>query len=472
MITDIELVSQFSSELGEDYASAKSYVRDIPTQALVFVRSFTHKLAILIAEQHQLEFSGPNLYDRIEQLNQRRLLDVTAIRTMHKLRGDGNRGAHPEKYHLTQAQLVALAEKSIKQILTLVVKLYPVLRFAPVPAYQFVAFDSIAGRDLCYRAMMQNDHHAQYLVAMSLKAQALMAQEQSNVTAFDADTSRDLQTTHDEVQRLFAQAAYWFAQAAPFEDVALYEHGVSLLHGYAESGQVKQGELLIAQAAKAGITDAQALLGYFYLVGSAEFSVDVEQAKSLLQQAADAENIEAMSNLGVLYYQQHDHQQALLWMSKAAESGYPQSQYHLALLLAEGENIDADKSRFWMQEAAAQGQLDAMLHCATEILHNDNAQATELEQAERYLHDVIKYGHNVTAMIELSVALADGMLNRIDVVQSAYLLQQAKHYGNDIQRQVIEPLWQSLLMQIDSVIALNPSAEELASLQQAKTLLQ
>jgi len=33
-------------------------------------------------------------------------------------------------------------------------------------------------------------------------------------------------------------------------------------------------------------------------------------------------------------------------------------------------------------------------------------------------------------------------------------------------------LWQSLLMQIDSVIALNPSAEELASLQQAKTYLQ
>ncbi|MCW3172096.1 tetratricopeptide repeat protein [Shewanella subflava] len=472
MITDIELVSQFSVELGEDYASAKSYVRDIPTQALVFVRSFTHKLAILIAEQHHLEFNSPNLYDRIEQLNQRRLLDVTAIRTMHKLRGDGNRGAHPEKYHLTQTQLVTLAEKSIKQILNLVAKLYPVLHCTAVPVYQFVAFDSLAGRDLCYRAMMQNDHHAQYLVAMSLKAQALMAQEQASATTFDINTASALQTAQDEVQRLFAQAAYWFAQAAPFEDAALYEHGVSLLHGYAQSDQVKQGELLIAQAAKAGITDAQALLGYFYLVGSTVFTVDVEQAKALLQQAAEAENIEAMSNLGVLYYQQNDYQQALAWMSKAAESGYPQSQYHLALLLAEGVNAEADQSRLWMQEAASQGQLDAMLHCATDILHNDNAQATELELAERYLHDVIKYGHNVTAMIELSVALADGMLNRIDVVQSAYLLQQAKHYGDDIQQQVIEPLWQSLLMQIDSVIALNPSAEELASLQQAKTYLQ
>ena len=74
-------------------------------------------------------------------------------------------------------------------------------------------------------------------------------------------------------------------------------------------------------------------------------------------------------------------------------------------------------------------------------------------------------------MIELSVALADGILGRIDVVQAAYLLQQANLHANEIQRQVIEPLWQSLLMQIDSVIALNPTEDELATLQQAKCLL-
>lgn len=485
MITDTELVSRFSEELGDDYASAKSYVRDIPTQALVYIRSFTHKLTSLVATQHQLEFTGPNLYDRIEQLNQRRLIDVTAIRTMHKLRADGNRGAHPEKYHLTQNQLVSLAEKSIKHIIDLITQLYPSLHHSSAPVYQFVPFDSLAGRDLCYRAMMHNDHPAQYLVAMSLKAQALMAQEQTSTQAVTPDEVQHIQMEQDEVRRLFAQAAYWFALAAPFEHAALYEHGVSLLHGYAESKQIKEGELLIAQAAKHGVVDAQALLGYFYLVGSEAFSADIAQAKVLLTQAAEADNVEAMSNLGVLFYEAGDYQNAYVWMSKAAESGYPQAQYHLALLLAEelrlsvGGNVDEHlaQSQIWMQEAASQGQLDAMLHCATTILHHEQATKAELEQAERYLHDVIKYGHNVTAMIELSVALADGMLGRIDVVQSAYLLQQAKLHGTEIQQQVVAPLWQSLLMQIDSVLdnngltALQPSEGELAALQQAKHLL-
>ena len=124
-----------------------------------------------------------------------------------------------------------------------------------------------------------------------------------------------------------------------------------------------------------------------------------------------------------------------------------------------------------MQEAAEQGQLDAMLRCSSDILHDDDASQQQLNIAEHYLHEVIKYGRNVTAMIELSVALADGILGRIDVVQAAYLLQQANLHANEIQRQVIEPLWQSLQMQIDSVIALNPTEDELATLQQAKCLL-
>ncbi|MGZ9899820.1 tetratricopeptide repeat protein [Shewanella gaetbuli] len=493
MITDTELVEQFSDLLGDDYASAKSYVRDIPTQALVYVRSFTHKLASVIADKHQLNFTSANLYDRIEQLNQRRLIEVSAIRAMHKLRADGNRGAHPEKYHLTQNQLVTIAEKSIRQIISLVTQLYPAVHGSPVPENKFIEFDSFAGRDLCYRAMMHNDHHAQYLVAMSLKAQALMAQEQVSATQLNSDKPQDTTQAQAEVKRLFAQAAYWFAQAAPYEMAALYEHGVSLLHGYAATDSKEelsaQGEALIAKAADNDVIEAKALLGYFYLVGSQVFEVDLEKAKTLLTQAAETENIEAMSNLGVLYYQTQQHEQALAWMQKAAKSGYPQSQYHLALLLAEADSefngIELaatatipspttdllEQSQYWMQEAASQGQLEAMLHCASQILHDDNATKEQLQLAEHYLYEVIKYGHDVTAMIELSVALADGILGRIDVVQAAYLLQQAKLHATDVQLQVIAPLWQSLLMQIDNVMALSPSEEQLAALAQAKTIL-
>lgn len=501
MLNDIEFINGFSTELSDDYRLAKSYVRDIPTQALVYIRSFTHKLAAQLAVQHGVTFTSANLYDRIEQLNQRRVIDVAAVRALHRLRSDGNRGAHPEKYHLTQTQLVNIAEKSIHQILQVIEKLYPSLHPGVAPHYQFEAFDSFAGRDLCYRAVMKNDPEAQYLVGMSLKVKGLMLQEQeralahttddsllassssasssstsssSNSNSAESNTPSPISTTVEQTSAdVFAQAAHWFHIASAHHQAALFEHGVSLLHGYSGAENPATGEAFIAQAAAQGIVNAQALLGFFYLVGSDQFEVDINQAETLLTLAANAEDAEAMSNLGVLFYQNQQFEQAYLWVNKAAQTGYPHAQYHLALMLEQGEGcqVDIATSQQWMQEAAEQGQLDAMLRCSSDTLHDDDASQEQLNIAEHYLHEVIKYGRNVTAMIELSVALADGILGRIDVVQAAYLLQQANLHANEIQRQVIEPLWQSLLMQIDSVIALNPTEDELATLQQAKCLL-
>jgi hypothetical protein len=63
------------------------------------------------------------------------------------------------------------------------------------------------------------------------------------------------------------------------------------------------------------------------------------------------------------------------------------------------------------------------------------------------------------------------ILGRIDIVQAAYLLTLARTYTDEDYRQVIEPLWQSLVMQIGSVIALKPTEDELITLQQTKSLL-
>jgi TPR repeat protein len=483
LLNDIEFIDGFSAALSDDYRLAKSYVRDIPTQALVYIRSFTHKLTSQLATPHRLTFTSPNLYDRIEQLHQARLIDPPAVRALHRLRSDGNRGAHPEKYHLTQVQLVTIAEKSIEHILQLVEKLYLLVQQQSAPVYQFEAFDSFAGRDLCYRAVMSNDAQAQYLVGMSLKAKGLMLQEQEQALAQvsiassqinEPDTIAEKTSARNSAADAFAQAGYWFALASIQHQAALFEHGVSLLHGYCSNPNPIEGEQLIAKAAANGIVEAQALLGFFYLVGSKQFIVDLIQAERLLTHAANSENAEAMSNLGVLFYQAQQFEQAFVWINKAAQAGYPNAQYHLALTLAEGLGcqIDLPASQQWMSEAAEQGQVDAMLHCGSDILHDDNASQPQRAKAEHYLHQAIKYGHNVSAMIELSVALADGVLGRIDVVQAAYLLTLAKAHANDDHLHVIEPLWQSLAMQIDSVIALNPSEDELATLRQAKCLLE
>ncbi|WP_144211524.1 tetratricopeptide repeat protein [Shewanella donghaensis] len=465
MLNDIELIGSFSPDIVDDYTKAKSYVRDIPTQALVFVRSFTHQVTSLLAAKKSVKFTSPNLYDRIEQLNRLRLIDVPTTRALHRLRSDGNRGAHPEKYHLTQVQLVTLAEKTIRNILSLIEILYPKYHRKPVPEYKFQAFDSYAGRELCYQAVMHNDPQAQYLVGLSLKSKALMQQEQ--------EQSLDKSEQKSESESSFKQATYWFKLASAQHQQALFEYGVALLHGYSGSKNAVKGEQIIAQAAEAGVIEAKALLGFFYLVGSEHFDLDMDLAAKWLEQAALAENAEAMSNLGVLYYQQQDLSNAFEWINKAAQAGYPHAQYHLALMLNNGDgcDVDANASEHWLAEAAEQGQLDAMFTRAQHMLNDDSGLGIDTSLAERYLRDVIKFGQNVPAMIELSVALADGVLGRIDVVESASLLKLAKQDANDQQTAIIDPIWHSLQIQIENVIGLSPSAEELKSLQHAQHIL-
>ncbi|MCE9680119.1 DUF4145 domain-containing protein [Shewanella sp. AS1] len=469
MLTDIQLVSQFSRELGEDYRLAKSYIRDVPTQTLLQIRSFIHRLTERLAKSQHLTFDSPNLYDRIETLNRERVINVRLTRALHRLRGDGNRGAHPEKYHLTSDALQELAERSIERLAKLVADLYPLLHHEDAPEYQFTPSDAIAGRDLCYRAVMESDPLAQYLVGMSLKTRGLMQKEQEDALADNGDAKAQSNLS----EQSFRQAAYWFAQAAPFHHDAMHEHGVSLLHGY--SGEVNRsaGEEAIVKAAKAGVANAMALLGYFYLVGGEHIEVSHSDALHYLQAAAALEQAEAMANLGVLFYQQADYVQAFRNIASAAKAGFPHAQYHMALMLARGEGCQADPlaSEQWMAEAAEQGQTDAMLYRAQQMLNNENALGNDFSVAERYLREAIKYGHSVPAMIELSIALADGILGRIDVVGSAALLNMARQRANERELAVIEPLWQSLVTQINSVLAIADKEDEIAALKRASELL-
>ncbi|MCS6119308.1 DUF4145 domain-containing protein [Shewanella baltica] len=484
VIKDSEFIQDFSASLSDNYLKAKSYVQDVPTQSLLHIRSFTHKLTDLLGQDKQIAFSSPNLYDRIEQLNQQRVIDVKTTRALHRLRADGNRGAHPEKYHLTQAQLLALAQKSIKDVLALVEHLYPKVKGQVVPDYRYEASDAMTAKDLCYRAVMEDDAEAQYLVGISFKTKALilkeqeLQQDQEFATSAEATSNPESSgvsplTSHISAADSFARAAYWFALAAPRHMEALHEHGVALIHGYQGVPEVAKGEQLIATAAEAGVVNAMALLGYFYLVGSESFQPDSKLAQQYLQRAAEGEQTEAMANLGVLHYQQKNLAQAYHFISKAAQAGYPHAQYHLALMLANGDGCTRDMiaSEYWMAEAAEQGQLDAMLTRAQHMLNDDNAFGSDLTQAEDYLRQVIKYGYSVPAMIELSMALADGMLGRIDVVGAAALLKLARQHANKKEAEIIEPLWRSLALQIENVLKVTQDPAEIHSLNRAQTLL-
>ncbi|QYJ75204.1 DUF4145 domain-containing protein [Shewanella sp. FJAT-52076] len=453
-LTDTAMIAAFDDDLAKEYRRARRFAKDVPAQALLTLRSALYKLTGILAAG-RLTFESPNLYNRIEALSQARLLGVRQVRAMHRLRADGNRGAHPEKYHLDEASLLALANKALLNFCQLVSELSGATHF------EFEPLDELSNRELCYRAVMADDAEAQYLLGMAFKTQGLLAR--------DAQQGPDDEPT---ASAALAKAQYWFTQAANSLAVARYELGVAFLHAYQGQVDEAKGISLIAEAATQGVEDAKALLGYFALTGQG-MAVDLPRAEFLLTEATQGGHTEAEANLGVLRYQQGRLEDAFRHIESAARGGFPQAQYHVSLMLSRGEGcrVDALGAERWLAEAAEQGQLDAMLARARHMLHDEATLGSDLTLAEDYLRKVIRFSQNVPAMLELSMALADGILGRIDVVEAATLLGEAARLANDEERAIITPLWQSLATQIENVLQLSVNADEKKALERAKELL-
>ncbi|GLP97829.1 DUF4145 domain-containing protein [Paraferrimonas sedimenticola] len=433
-LTDEQLVAELLPELGDDYRVAKSYARDVPTQSLLMLRSLLHQLTAKIAEQLGSPLTTVNLYDRIEDLNRQRLINVRLTRRMHKIRADGNRGAHPEKYRLDFSQLITIAERSVTRCAELAAELYPVLLKRDAPEYRFVPFDSIAGREICYRAVMENDPQAQVLVGQSLKSKALELRNQEFAAA---EKAQQTVVEHHGSAALFAQAAHYFELAHERLDDGAYEYGVALVNGFQGKAQIERGSELVAKAAKAEHADAMALYGFWCLTGTKAVAVDLEQAEHYLTLAADKQQPEAMANLGVLHYQGGpkgvDKTQAFEFTHKAAQAGYPQAQYNLQLMLLNGDGCKADPAAAerWLAEAAEQGHLDAMLVRAQHMLSSDEL-GQDHQLARQYLQEVIRYGHSLTAMVELALALANGAFGEADWPQAVAWLKAAEHRAEQV----------------------------------------
>ncbi|ABM01654.1 DUF4145 domain-containing protein [Shewanella amazonensis] len=457
-LTDTAMIAAFDAGLAEEYRRARRFAKDVPAQALLTLRSALYKLTGILAAG-RLTFDSPNLYNRIESLSQARLLGVRQARAMHRLRADGNRGAHPEKYHLDEASLLALANKALLNFCQLVSELSG--KGADTAHFEFEPLDDLSNRELCYRAVMADDAEAQYLLGMAFKTQGLLARDAQQGLVDEPTTSAVL-----------AKAQYWFAQAASSLAVARYELGVAFLHAYQGPADEAKGISLIADAATQGVEDAKALLGYFALTGQG-MVVDLPRAESLLTEATQAGHTEAEANLGVLRYQQGRLEEAYRHIESAARGGFPQAQYHVSLMLSRGEGcrIDPLGAERWLAEAAEQGQLDAMLLRARHMLHDEATLGSDLTLAEDYLRKVIRFSRNVPAMLELSMALADGILGRIDVVEAAALLGEAARLASDEELAIITPLWQSLATQIENVLPLSVNADEKKALERAKELL-
>ena len=94
---------------------------------------------------------------------------------------------------------------------------------------------------------------------------------------------------------------------------------------------------LIRPLAEQGDAEAQSLLGLMYYEGKGVLQ-DHEEAALWLSKAAKQGDTEAQAVLGAMYYEgkgvPQDHAEAARWFSKAAKQGDASAQYNLGIMYA------------------------------------------------------------------------------------------------------------------------------------------
>ncbi|MCF6231511.1 MAG: hypothetical protein L3J36_00180 [Rhodobacteraceae bacterium] len=113
-------------------------------------------------------------------------------------------------------------------------------------------------------------------------------------------------------------------------------------------------------------------------------------ALSVYQDSAQAGDIVAMHNLGVMYQigqgVPENQMVAASWYQKSADLGYSYSQFNLGLLFAHGNGVSKDPRRAaqWYLHAARQGHADAQVWVGHSYQYGQGAAVDPLEAARWY----------------------------------------------------------------------------------------
>lgn len=126
--------------------------------------------------------------------------------------------------------------------------------------------------------------------------------------------------------------------------------------------------------AQKGDADAEFNLGQAYRLGRG-VPIDLGAAKMWFEKAADAGHLDAESTLGLLLFQNGDHEAGLKWLRRAAEQGEPRALLVYGTALYNGDGVTQDRllGYAYVSRAADQGlapakdtlaQLDQLLPAA------------------------------------------------------------------------------------------------------------
>lgn len=383
-MNDYEFAESISADVGKFYGKAKSQLIVLPEHSLINQRSLAVVICKIILNFKTAEIdSRDNLDFVIAQLKKLNLINFDVADALKTVRRCGNIGAHPEKYNLSDAEMLNIAKSSIEECLSLLDYTYQLIHgTVSVPDYEVTEPVDDFLQTMSYKAMVEGDAESQYLAGKYF---------QGRVTKYEDDVRKAGSGYFgQEYQSYLDQAQMWF-KLAQHQDhrESLYEYGMILANGK-DDFMKGMGQGCIARSARKGYAEAQVQLGIYLRDGSKSFGVDLPEALYNFTEAAQLDHPVALAELAEMHAKglgtPVDKQKAFEYSVRSAEAGYPHGQFHLAKCYAEGLGVEPNDALAyeWLAKSAEQGHPKAMFILANAITSGLTT-AYEIEDAKKYL---------------------------------------------------------------------------------------
>lgn len=233
-----------------------------------------------------------------------------------------------------------------------------------------------------------------------------------NVALCDALASSPLDTARPADVRGVAFEDIDIATAEPacraaWEATSDPRIGYQLARVLFQANRIEEANVLFGQAAVGGHVDAK--------IGMAQTLLELARAHAaaLLQEAADADSVNAAYNLAIMYAEgsgvPQDTAKAIALYEKAAGQGDPWSMYNLGVIYDEGELVlrDAAKAKAYYEQAVAKDHAWARINLGYLLLEGD-VDASERAEALALFRTAAVDDGDVNAGLQLGIMLQDG----------------------------------------------------------------
>ncbi len=158
-MNDYEFAESISAEVGKYYGKAKAQLISLPELSLINQRS----LAVLICNiiinctSAEIDVRGDLDY-KIARLKKSNLINFDVADSLNIVRKNGNIGAHPDEYKLSDEEYLKIAKASIKECVSLLDYCYQLMHgTASVPAYEITEPVDDFLQTMSYKAMVEGD---------------------------------------------------------------------------------------------------------------------------------------------------------------------------------------------------------------------------------------------------------------------------------------------------------------------------